>query len=494
MRDAAAEDRYRSTLYWYGLLFFAFLVGANVFVYHHQKESLEAESDRSGETVVKLLSQLAREALLTEDYATIEWFFQRWGEEHPNVVELELRNERGFRLVDYRNPGRAPAFVHQRQLDLGNGERYTLRLVRDAEAIQAPLGALLRQLILASSVTTLLLAALAWTLLRWKMLLPLEREVSLRKAAEEKVGQQSRFLQTIIDSVEEQIMVIGHDYEVTLMNRAVRRNADFAHVADPAHPKCHEISHQRTTPCDGEDHPCPIHQVLETGRPCSVIHNHSLKDGTPNYVELHTSLLQCQGRDFFGIIEVGVNVTEHLKSREMLLRERSQLHHDAHHDPLTMLPNRRLFSEKLQHAIGECRQKGCQMGLLFIDLDRFKEINDNLGHGIGDLVLRHIADKLSRNVRAGDVVTRLGGDEFTVILSDLGAPEHAEIVAGKLLDTLHRPFTIDDRIIKISCSIGISIYPDDGDDAEALIQHADEAMYQVKEQGRDGIVRFNRSA
>jgi diguanylate cyclase (GGDEF)-like protein len=132
------------------------------------------------------------------------------------------------------------------------------------------------------------------------------------------------------------------------------------------------------------------------------------------------------------------------------------------------------------------------MGLLFIDLDHFKEINDTQGHGVGDMVLRHIAEKLSRNVRAGDLVTRLGGDEFTVILGNLRTADHAHAIAEKLLTELHRPFIVDDRIIKISCSIGISIYPEDGNNAEALLAHADEAMYQVKERGRDGIERFNR--
>jgi diguanylate cyclase (GGDEF)-like protein len=162
----------------------------------------------------------------------------------------------------------------------------------------------------------------------------------------------------------------------------------------------------------------------------------------------------------------------------------------ANHDPLTGLPNRSYFQDFLGHALARAQREKLQVSLLFIDLDRFKHINDSQGHEVGDQVLRVVANRLDDQLRADDFVARLGGDEFAVILSHPPASHAAGRVAGKLLKTLAESFKLQHRRYAISASIGISVYPDDGLDANTLLRQADLAMYQAK-QRRSGFEYFS---
>ena len=153
-------------------------------------------------------------------------------------------------------------------------------------------------------------------------------------------------------------------------------------------------------------------------------------------------------------------------------------------DALTGLPNRLLLVDQFVFAIASARRKGGRIGLLFVDIDNFKSINDSLGHAMGDAALRHAARCLTSNVRSVDVVSRHGGDEFVVLLSELVEPGDAALVAAKMLACLAAPERVGDHVVRLDASIGISVYPDDGDDPETLIEYADRAMYRAKHQGK----------
>nr|HEV7954006.1 EAL domain-containing protein [Candidatus Acidoferrales bacterium] len=169
-----------------------------------------------------------------------------------------------------------------------------------------------------------------------------------------------------------------------------------------------------------------------------------------------------------------------------------QLSHLAQHDSLTDLPNRMLLNDRLQQAITMAKRHGYRIAVLFMDLDRFKHINDSLGHVIGDQLLQAVAARLERCVRESDTVGRQGGDEFVVVLSELEAAENAGISAAKLLAALTLPYHIGQHDISVPVSIGVSIYPDDGDNAETLISNADIAMYHAKENGRNNYQFFKQ--
>jgi diguanylate cyclase (GGDEF)-like protein/PAS domain S-box-containing protein len=157
----------------------------------------------------------------------------------------------------------------------------------------------------------------------------------------------------------------------------------------------------------------------------------------------------------------------------------------ATHDALTKLPNRVMFAQRLEHALSQAARHGRRLAVLFIDLDRFKIINDTLGHDVGDALLREVARRLSESLRASDTVARLGGDEFVVLLEELSDPMYVTAVAHKLLAALAQPVILEAREYHVTASIGASAYPDDSADAQALLKNADIAMYRAKEQGRN---------
>ncbi len=171
-----------------------------------------------------------------------------------------------------------------------------------------------------------------------------------------------------------------------------------------------------------------------------------------------------------------------------------QLHHQAYHDPLTGLPNRQLFNDRLGRALAYAQRNRGNLAVLFLDLDKFKNINDTYGHRIGDLLLQEVASRLKKSVRNEDTVARLGGDEFTLILHDThrGEPDACE-TARRILESLSAPYCLENHEIRTTPSIGISIYPNDGKDAQTLVNKADAAMYQAKHEGRGRYVCFSES-
>jgi diguanylate cyclase (GGDEF)-like protein/PAS domain S-box-containing protein len=185
---------------------------------------------------------------------------------------------------------------------------------------------------------------------------------------------------------------------------------------------------------------------------------------------------------------VGAVIVFHDVSKARALS--SQLKYAAHHDVLTDLPNRLLLMDRITQAIVSARRNRTALAVIFMDLDHFKNINDSLGHAVGDKILRSVSARLVANVRGSDTVSRQGGDEFIILLSEIAHPEDAAISAAKLLGAVSAPITIDSNYLCTNCSIGISIYPSDGTDAETLIQNADTAMYHAKETGRNAFHFF----
>jgi diguanylate cyclase (GGDEF)-like protein/PAS domain S-box-containing protein len=180
-----------------------------------------------------------------------------------------------------------------------------------------------------------------------------------------------------------------------------------------------------------------------------------------------------------------VDITERKSAEEKI----KQL---AFYDSLTQLPNRRLLLERLKHSIGVEKREGKQLALLMLDLDRFKAVNDDLGHSAGDELLQQVSVRITARLREVDVVARLGGDEFIVLLEDISHPEDAARVAEDIISNLSKPFMLSEsNDVRIGVSIGISLYPQHGDSPEMLMNNADKALYQAKDQGRGGFAYFS---
>jgi diguanylate cyclase (GGDEF)-like protein len=197
-----------------------------------------------------------------------------------------------------------------------------------------------------------------------------------------------------------------------------------------------------------------------------------------------------------GLLSIIV-ITLTKEGRSIAERERAQemIHYLAHHDVLTGLPNRFLYKEHLNRALDAAKRNGATLAVLFVDLDDFKQVNDSFGHSGGDLLLQEVAARVGKTLRKSDVlarqgngnegtsIARFGGDEFIVLLSDIEGEDDAARAADRVLDALAKPFTLDGHHISMGASIGISLYPRDGEDFDTLIKNADEAMYRAKSLG-----------
>jgi diguanylate cyclase (GGDEF)-like protein/PAS domain S-box-containing protein len=315
----------------------------------------------------------------------------------------------------------------------------------------------------------------------------IDRDITDRKRAQRQLVVQRKFLQSIIDGVRDSIMVINADYSIELMNQVARDSMQPKFVTDMDNPKCHEALHHSHEPCDGEDHLCPLRKVIASGEAVTVVHRHPLPDGASGYLELIASPLRNENGEIPSIIEIARNVTDHVSARHELEKQKLWLQKLAHYDGLTGLPNRLLFLDRLQQAVKKARRTDTQLAILFVDLDRFKQINDSLGHAMGDAVLNAVAGRLVDCFRENDVVARLGGDEFTIILDALHNTRHAATMAQKVIRTIQHPIRHKEHEFYVSASVGISLYPQDGEDADMLLRNADAAMYKAKDEGKNGF-------
>ncbi len=191
-----------------------------------------------------------------------------------------------------------------------------------------------------------------------------------------------------------------------------------------------------------------------------------------------------EGRRFLGSYGVARDITERKRAEEKITFQ-------AYHDLLTQLPNRALFKDRLGVALSQARRRGRHVAVLFIDLDRFKVVNDSLGHAEGDEMLKQVAGRLQSCVRRSDTLARLGGDEFTILLPDLVDVQDAAMISHKVLEELRRPLHVGGQDFRVSASIGIALFPEDGDDSETLVKHADIAMYHVKSAAKNDYAFFS---
>lgn len=218
-------------------------------------------------------------------------------------------------------------------------------------------------------------------------------------------------------------------------------------------------------------------RVMETGRPViGLVERRLLDNGRMNWTLTTKLPLHDEAGNVVGLVGITREINE-IRQAEVVLQ------HLATHDALTDLPNRFLMMDRLGQLLARAKRSGTAFAVLFMDIDRFKDVNDSHGHEFGDLLLRAVAQRLTKSVRQSDTVARIGGDEFVIILETVHQGADADTVALKVLHAIARPFTLDRHRVKATVSIGVSFYPENGEDADTLVRAADYAMYLAKKEG-----------
>lgn len=219
-------------------------------------------------------------------------------------------------------------------------------------------------------------------------------------------------------------------------------------------------------------------ETITAGESYSNIFINRRKDGSLYYEEKTITPIKDQSGTITHYVATGKDISERIQIQE-------RLQHMAHHDALTDLPNRNLFLDRLQQSLNRARWHDRLVAVMFMDLDRFKIINDTLGHNVGDQLLLQLSQRLAKTVRDGDTIARFGGDEFAILLDDINSESHISSLAEKLLDTLATPFKFNKQELFVTASIGVSIFPNDGEDSDTLLRNADVAMYRAKDLGKN---------
>jgi diguanylate cyclase (GGDEF)-like protein/PAS domain S-box-containing protein len=258
----------------------------------------------------------------------------------------------------------------------------------------------------------------------------------------------------------------------------------FGYPPDNPHTD-YRVMQERLHPDDREVFEATMRHAVKKGSDFQVDYRVVWSDGTVHWIANRAQVHRGGDGRALRVVGVAMNITERKLAEQRIA-------HMAHHDALTGLPNRVLLRDRIQQAIAQAHRNGTQLAVLFVDLDHFKTINDSLGHQLGDRLLQSVASRILVCVREGDTVSRVGGDEFVIVIPGLASSGDASAVAGKILDVLASAFHLHGNDLHVAASIGISLYPADGSDAETLMRHADTAMYHAKDSGRANYQFFTQ--
>jgi diguanylate cyclase (GGDEF)-like protein/PAS domain S-box-containing protein len=304
------------------------------------------------------------------------------------------------------------------------------------------------------------------------------QEITQRKKAEAELKQSEERYRTIIENIGDGYYEVELKGEITFLNDAALRIIGLR--------RSEVQGFNFKAFATGEDAAVifgVFHEVYLTGTPFRGLSWRVLRpDGKEQHMEISVSLIRdaaAQPAGFRGIIH---DITERRKAEKAI-------QHMAYHDPLTGLPNRLLFYDRFSQVLANARRNRERFAVIMLDFDKFKEINDRLGHDVGDQLLRGVAERLSSQMRDGDTVARFGGDEFLLLLPGMKQIEDLEPLGQKVLQAFQQPFAVSGQALSIRASIGIAVFPDDGSDRDALVQKADFAMYRAKAAGGNRCTR-----
>ena len=308
------------------------------------------------------------------------------------------------------------------------------------------------------------------------------RDITERKLLEEKMRQSEERYRTIIEEMEEWY------FETDLAGKLLYFNDALVRALGYPQKELTGLNFRALIKQEQAEEIYKIfHQVYEIGEPIKNFPQEFVRpDGSITFAEFSIFPKRDHRGKIFGFRGVGHDITERKRTEQ-------QLNYMATHDPLTGLPNRMLFIDRLKMGLAHAKRNKQKLAVMMLDLDRFKNINDTLGHMVGDRLLKEIGLRLTGLLRQNDTISRLGGDEFIILLPEIVQMEDSAEVAEKILKAIQQPFICDSHKLITSTSIGIAIYPDDCQDMDSLMKNADIAMYSVKAHGRNSYQFFTKT-
>ena len=320
--------------------------------------------------------------------------------------------------------------------------------------------------LIALVTSALMLVGVAWIA---PIFLSIKRSEEALRDAQEKY-------RSLVESSEDPVYLVDRDCRYLFLNKKYlsRLSLSMEEVIGRPYGEFH-------SPEEEKEFTEKIKEVFETGRSLHYEHK-SRRDG--RYFIRTLSPVKGPDGSPMAVTVISKDITERKRTEQ-------QLAFMATHDPLTGLPNRMLFNDRLTVALAYAQRNRQKLTVMLLDLDSFKQINDTLGHSVGDQLLQAVGDRLKGSLRKTDTVARMGGDEFLLLLPQIARAEDAATVAQHIMKTFQAPFSLEERELCITASIGIAIYPDDGEDVDTLLRNADKAMYRAKQKGRNNYQRYN---
>jgi diguanylate cyclase (GGDEF)-like protein/PAS domain S-box-containing protein len=425
-----------------------------------------------------------KSVLLVEDNPAdarlIREMFKEQGQRHVDLTHVECMRDAEKHLAEFA--------VDMILLDLGLPDTQGLEAVRRTHAVAPHAPMVVLSGLDDESVALLAIQEGAQDYLIKGQIEPRELIRAVRYAVERKIIEEKLFdekerAQVTLDCIGDAVICTDIEGKITFLNHVAEALTGWTLVESIGKPmaEAFQIVNANT------------HKTIPDPMDKSVVQNRAGK------LPANSVLIQRDGREVF--IEDSVapihDRADNITGSVLVFRDVSaaralaeQVVHSAEHDPLTDLPNRLLLNDRLEQAIAMAARLHGKVAVLFLDLDGFKHINDSLGHSTGDKLLKSVATRLLDCVRAPDTVSRQGGDEFIVLLQDLPKSNDAIVAVNRILEAVAIPHFVNDRELHVTTSIGVSLYPGDGLDAETLIKNADTAMYQAKEGGRQGYKFF----
>jgi diguanylate cyclase (GGDEF)-like protein/PAS domain S-box-containing protein len=444
---------------------------------------------------LNFFSELVKNLYLENDFVGIEKMLERWSYKNKMDIEIEATSANGFRLYYWQ---RAIPYKYSEEIskEIKQEGRHllTIRLKRDLSTVLQTAESAKNQTLYIGFTLASIFGVFIWFFLNRYAFKPMEAEIAQRNKAEHELKIINDELEKRVAERTEQVYRLSSVVEQTDDIVVITDQAGFVEYANPSFERIsgyssHDVIGRRLGMIKSGMHDDDFYKDLWTtissGKSFRAILVNRAKDGNIYYEEKTITPLKDKDGIISHYVSTGKDISEQVEIQ-------NKMHHMATHDVLTDLPNRAMLEDRLKHACSHALRNNRKVALLFFDLDRFKEINDSLGHAIGDIFLRNIANKLSNSIRSDDTLARFGGDEFVLIMESIHEQDAIDEVARKILKLVAQPVIIDGYEINSSTSIGITIFPDDTSDGNELLKNADVAMYRAKNEGGNRFEYFTK--